>query len=244
MRPLGSTLAASVIFVSATGALANDQQDCQATGNELSIAACTRILAANPADFGALANRGVSYRATGDYDRALADFDAAMRLNSDSAVSAGLFLERGLAHDGKGNHTAAIGDFDEALRRNPSLMVAYFARAMALEDIGQPERAKVDLSEAMRRNREMVAALYMQRGYVLKRSRDFDKAIAAFDKAIYLNPNWPSAYFGRGASYEEQGNREQAVADYLMTLEFRARTELERQRQQSAREQLEKLSRG
>src|SRR6516165_1310914 len=95
MRPLGSTLAASVIFVSATGALANDQQDCQATGNELSIAACTRILAANPADFGALANRGVSYRATGDYDRALADFDAAMRLNSDSAVSAGLFLERG-----------------------------------------------------------------------------------------------------------------------------------------------------
>jgi tetratricopeptide (TPR) repeat protein len=242
MRPLGSSLAVLLVTMGvSTGASADDRRDCEGRSYELRIAACTQILSANPADFSALANRGIGYRGTGEYDRALADLEAAMRINPRSA---GLYLERGHARAGKGHHTAAIVDFNEALRRDPSLMVAYFARAMAYEDTGQQERAKVDLSEAMRRAPEMVAALYMQRGYALKKSRDFDKAIAAFDKTIDLNPNWLSAYFGRGASHEEKGDRELAAADYRKTLEFKATTELERQRLQSAREQLEKLSRG
>lgn len=88
----------------------------------------------------------------------------------------------------------------------------------------------------------MVAALYMQRGYELRRAHQFDEAIVAFDKAIDLNPNWPLAYFGRGASYQEKGESKLAAANYEKCLEFNATTELVRQKQQLAREQLEKLA--
>jgi tetratricopeptide (TPR) repeat protein len=86
----------------------------------------------------------------------------------------------------------------------------------------------------------MVAALDMQRGNALRSAHQYDEAIVAFDKAIDLNPNWPLAYFGRGASYAEKGDWKLAAADYRKCLEFKATTELVQQRQQLAREQLEK----
>jgi tetratricopeptide (TPR) repeat protein len=59
----------------------------------------------------------------------------------------------------------------------------------------------------------MVGALHMQRGRELRAARQYDKAISAFDSAIDINPNWPLAYFGRGASLEDKGNYERATED-------------------------------
>ena len=149
----------------------------------------------------------------------------------------------GLIFAGKSQNAPAIRDFDEALRRDASLIVAYFARAMAYEDIGQPERARVDLNAALDRDVRMVAALYMDRGYTLTRASDFGRAIASFDKSIEIYPNWPSAFFGRAQAHQAKGDRELAVADYRKTVQLHATSEPDRQKQQSAREQLAKLSR-
>lgn len=134
-------------------------------------------------------------------------------------------------------------DFSEAVRRDSRLIVvAYFGRAAAYEASGQAELAKADLVRAIKGDRVLVAALYMHRGDVLRSAHQYDKAIVAFDKSIDLNSNFALAYFGRGASYEEEGNLKLAAADYQKCLEFKASTELVRQRQQLAREQLEKLN--
>ena len=55
---------------------------------------------------------------------------------------------------------------------------------MAFEDTGQHERAKADIESTLDRNVLMVSALYIDRGYRLTKSRNYDKAIAAFDKSI------------------------------------------------------------
>jgi tetratricopeptide (TPR) repeat protein len=242
MRSLVSTFVPLIVLAGlSTPAAADDRQDCARASTEARIAACTRILSSNPADFNALANRGIAYRVNGDYDRALADTNAAMRVNANFA---GLYLERGLAYEGRGDHERAIADLTEAIRRDGTLVSAYFGRAMAYEAVGDRDRAGADLDEAMRLDRNLVAGLYIQRGYAAKAARDYDKAIAAFDRAIELNGRWLITYFGRGASYEGRGDIERAVHDYHKTLEFEAKTALEQQRQQEAREHLDTLSRG
>ena len=241
MRSLGSGLAVLIVtFGVSAGAWAEDRRDCEGHNHERRIPGCTRLLGANPGDFVALANRGISYRIIGDYDHALTDIETALRMRPHYA---GLYLERGLIFAGKRQHAPAIRDFDEALRRDANLLVAYFARAMAYEDTGQPERTKADLNAALDRDVRMVAALYMDRGYTLSRERDYDKAIASFDRSIDIYPNWPSAFFGRGQAHEAKGDRQLAVADYRKTMQFHAISEPDRQKQQSAREQLVKLSR-
>ena len=241
MHRFTSILAVVMVTIGLSpGASANDRQECAGPNHELRIAACTRLLIANPADFLAIANRGISYRATADYDRALADIEAALRMRP---TYAGLYLERALVLAETGQNAGAIRDFNEALRRDASLIVAYFGRAMAFEDTGQRERAKADIESALDRNVLMVAALYMDRGYRLTKSRNYDKAIAAFDKSIEIYPNWLSAFFGRGAAHEAIGNPDLAVADYRKTLNFQAIHGTDHEKQRSARERLAKLTR-
>jgi tetratricopeptide (TPR) repeat protein len=219
--------------------LADDKLDCQATGNERGIAACSRILADDPGNFYALANRGITHRVIGDYQRALADLNTALQINPN--CHGGFYLERGLALDGNGDHRAAVMDFDEALKRDSTLIQAYFGRAMSLQAIGRHDLAEVDLREALRRDPIIVAAFYVERGYALTKSRNFGGAIAAFDQAINISPDWISAYFGRGAAHERNGDRDHALADYRRALDFSAKNQLEIERQQFARERIEKM---
>lgn len=238
-RTVISALAA-LFFLLATVAAADDRQDCIHGSDDLRIGACTTILQSHPLDFGALANRGIAYQRIGKFDRAVIDLDEAMRLNPNNA---GLYLERGLAYQGRGDEKSAIADLTEAIGRDRSLVEAYFARAFAYEATGRSELATADLDAAMHLDRNMVAALYIHRGDTLRTARQYDKAVAAFDKAIDLNPTFSLAYFGRAASYDEIGDQERAVADYRKFLEFSATTDLVRQRQQLARERLENLIR-
>ena len=243
-KPSDPRTLAGVVRPSAVAA--NDERDCanrKAGGQIARIAACTNILKSNPSSFHALANRAVAYDVIGEYRKALADLNEAFQHVHIGAL-AGLYLERGTAHEGLGNHKLAIADFNEAIGWDPSLVVAYFGRATAYEAIGRGELAGSDLDKAIQLDRNLVAALSMQRGYALHSARHYDEAIVAFNRAIDLRPDWPLAYFGRAASYQEKGNSKLAVADYRKCLEFNATTELVRQRQQLAREQLEKFNEG
>ena len=223
-----------ILFSATTCVAADVGKDCQ-SGR---IDSCTQILQSNPADLNALANRGIGLRVGGEYDRAIADLDAALRIDPDIA---GLYLERGLAYDAKGEHQLAIRDFDEAIARDPDLVQAHFGRAMAHQAVGQRELSTVDMDNAMRLNRTLVAALYMQRGNQLRAIGHHGEAIAAFDRTIDINAGWPLAWFGRAASFEEMGNSKRAAADYRKCIELPAKTDIERQRQQEARERLDKL---
>jgi tetratricopeptide (TPR) repeat protein len=97
-----ASLLASSIFPAAA---ADVRKDCQSH----QITACNEILRANPSDTSALGNRGVGFRIAGEYGRAIADFDAAIRLEPGIA---GYYLERALALDAMGKHRLALSDFD------------------------------------------------------------------------------------------------------------------------------------
>jgi len=240
MRPLRilsrRSLIALLILFSATPCVAADvRKDC-VSGK---VDSCTQILQSNPADFNALANRAIGFRVSGEYDRAIADFDAAVQINPDIA---GLYLERGLAYEAKGEHLPAIRDFSEAIERGPKLVQAHFGRAIAYQAIGDRDLSIADMNNAMKLDRKMVAALHMQRGNELRAIRQYDEAIAAFDRTIEIYDGWPLTWCGRAALFDEKGNSERAAADYRKCIELPVQTDLERQRQREARERLERMA--
>lgn len=58
------------------------------------------------------------------------------------------------------------------------------------------------------------AQSYYEQGLKLNDESRYQEAIAQFDKAIELNPEYAEAYRNRGIAYDIQGQYERAVQDY------------------------------
>ena len=76
-----------------------------------------------------LNNQGVGKLQQQDYQGAIADFSAAIKLRPNLAEA---YLGRGIAYSVSRNHKAAIADYDEALTLKPDLAEAYLYRACLL----------------------------------------------------------------------------------------------------------------
>jgi tetratricopeptide (TPR) repeat protein len=66
-------------------------------------------------------NRGLAYDNKKEYDRAIQDYDQAIKLNPNNAHA---FNNRGLAYANKGDNDRAIQDYDQAIKLNPNDAVA------------------------------------------------------------------------------------------------------------------------
>ena len=86
-------------------------------------------------------NRGVAYMRKGDYDRAIRDYDDALRLNPNSANA---FYNRGLTNRLKGDYDHAIQDYNQALRLKPGDADSFYGRSLAYAHNGDYLRAAAD----------------------------------------------------------------------------------------------------
>lgn len=91
-------------------------------------------------------NRGNAYKNKGQYDRAIQDYDQALRLKPDYAEA---FNNRGIAYWKKGQFDRAIQDYDQAIRLKPDDALAYGNRAFARKALGQIDQAKADAKRAL-----------------------------------------------------------------------------------------------
>jgi tetratricopeptide (TPR) repeat protein len=186
---------------------------CAGTDPDRIIAACTKIINSKKESKGdrawAYSNRGVGYENKGDRDRALADYNEAVRLDPKNGDA---FRNRGGIYDLKGDRDRAIANYDEALRLNTRDGVAYFNRGNIYESKGDHERAITDYNEAIRLNPKDGDA-YLNRGTVYVNKGDNDRAIADLNQAIRLDPKSAEAYTNRGEAYSSKGDYGRAIAD-------------------------------
>ena len=128
------------------------------------ITACTHVIQDRTETAGnraiAYVTRGVAYKDNKDFERAIADFDEAIKLDP-SQVTA--YNNRGLVYYKKKDYERAIGDLGEAIKLNPKNSWAYGQRGQAQLDKGDHDRAIADLSEAVRIDPRYAWA-YGQRG--------------------------------------------------------------------------------
>jgi tetratricopeptide (TPR) repeat protein len=127
-----------VLFVTAPafGASKKDINDCQ-QGDDLdrAIAGCTRILNDRGESQGyraiAYNNRGFVWHDKGDLDRAIADYNEAIRLDPKQANA---YVNRGVVWREKGDLDGAIAEYNEAIRLDPEQAIAYSNRGNAWHD--------------------------------------------------------------------------------------------------------------
>jgi len=100
----------------------DDAEKCAETSiPDLTLARCTRAIQSGelsePSMAVTLNNRGNAYQNKGDYARAIADYDQAIKLHSDSAL---IYSNRGRAHQQRGDYERAIQDYEQAIRLDPT----------------------------------------------------------------------------------------------------------------------------
>jgi lipoprotein NlpI len=155
---------------------------------DLAIAGCTRIIEdakQKPKARGvAFYNRGNAYVLKGDHEKAIADFDEALKLEPKNAS---IYNNRGNARNDKGEGDAAMADFDAAIKTNPRYAAAYFNRGNAFAAKGETDRALKDYDAAIKNNKRNVNA-FIARGALLLASGASAKARADMKQAARIAP--------------------------------------------------------
>ena len=134
---------------SAQDASAQDRTSCEnrqhAFVPDLQIKGCTALIESGNMNRTNLAvsfnNRGTAYQETHDLDRAIADYDEAIRLHPAYAPA---FNNRGNAHQAKGDLDAAIADYSEAIRFDFNFVQAFNSRGKAYQMKGNLDHAIAD----------------------------------------------------------------------------------------------------
>jgi tetratricopeptide (TPR) repeat protein len=90
---------------------------------------------------------GVSEEKKAVYDRAIADFTQAIRLDPANAKA---YKERGDAYAGKGDLDRAIANYNQAIRLDPTYAAAYRNRGTAYYSKGENDKDIADYNQAIR----------------------------------------------------------------------------------------------
>jgi tetratricopeptide (TPR) repeat protein len=177
------------------------------------IAACGKFLATNPKQDAKIAwvfnARGTAYFSKGELDKAVKDYDIAIRLDpKDSAALA----NRGTVHMAQGQPDVALTDYNGALRINPKNANAYNLRGLLYSRTGQIDQAIQDYTSALKINPKFADA-HNDRGYAYYSTKRYDLALADFDAAVRLLPQDPLSVYMRSLTYRKQGKKAQADKD-------------------------------
>lgn len=158
--------------------------------------------------------RGKAWSQKKDYDRAIADFTNALRLNPRYVYA---FYNRAVAWQHKGDFDRAIADFTQAIRLKPKIPRLFYDRGIVWYLKRDFDRAIADFTQAIRLNPRDADA-FDSRAIAWQYKGDLDHAIADYTEAIRLKPKVARLFFGRGNAWSQKQNYQQAVADYTQAI--------------------------
>jgi tetratricopeptide (TPR) repeat protein len=187
MRPttIGSILGLSALC---TSAVAGDWQDCAGRDVERAIRGCSTVIdnvsepSANRAS--AHYNRAVAFTTKRNFDRAIADFDATIRLEPKFASA---YCSRGWAYTYRRQYEQAASDCKKCIAINPRQGDAYACRARALLTAGNLISALTDAERAAALAPQDADVL-QTRALVYEAFGQRENAIADYRKALQFGP--------------------------------------------------------
>jgi hypothetical protein len=153
---------------------------CQGSDPEQSIAACSTIIQSGQESDANLSkafdSRGLAYMHKREFDRAIQDYDQAIRLNSRSATP---IYNRALTYRLKGDYGRSISGYDQALQLTPGDADSFFGRGLSYFYQGDYDRAVQDYGQALRINPSLTdvfrarSSAYLHKGEYLRAAADY-----------------------------------------------------------------------
>lgn len=149
----------------------------------------SRVLQIDPANYIAFTNRGVfRFEREGDLAGALADYNAAIRLNPKDA---GNYYNRGILLEKQGDIAGALADYSAVIRLAPKNSRAYNNRGGLRKETGDIAGAVEDFNTAIRLN-PFSPEPYANRGVIRLNQDDLKGAVHDFNKALEVaSDGWP-----------------------------------------------------
>ncbi|MFJ8754067.1 tetratricopeptide repeat protein [Streptomyces sp. NPDC102441] len=160
--------------------------------------------------------RAVEHRASGDFERALADCAAAVALTPDAARPyAGL----GETFRLLGRYEEAVTACTRAVEIDPLQVMSFGSRGDAYRSLGRHDEAFDDFARAVEIDPHYAWA-YGSRARVFEATGRQEEALADYGRAIGIDARYEWAIGSRGQLYERMGRHEEALADYDRAIEI------------------------
>ncbi len=175
-----------------------------------------RAIQQRPEDSMAHALLGDARAMTCDFDRAVRDFDEAIRLKADMIAA---LQGRAAQSYRKDDLSAALRDLEAILIAQPTAHLALNLRGLIHAKQNRLDAALADFDRAIDAKRDFGAA-YNNRGLVHARQGRIEKALQDFDAAVRLAATVFVHRFNRGKAYQQMGRRDLALADFRSSLEL------------------------
>ena len=159
-------------------------------------------------------NRGMCYKAKGNFGHAVADITKSLQDGGDNTDA---YEERGAAYAAQHNYKQAIADYTKAYQRDARHTLALSGRAQCYLALNDYQRAVADYDQFARAeagHAESWGTLAWAQ-YLAGRIPD---AIANNQKALRMNPRLTFVEFNLGLCYATQGNWASAQKEYRSVL--------------------------
>ena len=150
------------------------------------------------------------YLEFGRHDRAIAHFEAAVRLQPLAPFP---YFNLGTALVVAGQPEQAVPYYREAVRLDPDYAVAYNQLGRTLEQLGRPDEAIQYYQEALRAAPGLAAA-HNNVGLVLLRRGDIDGAVSRFQDAVRIDSTLADAHFNLGHALRARGDTAEAMTHF------------------------------
>jgi tetratricopeptide (TPR) repeat protein len=218
---LRALFVSAVLVAVASPALADDIDACRDRQTEAKarLDACEKVITAGQVsgkDLAvAYAARGQALQLKGNFDKALAAFEAAHAADPDNP---NYINGRGLAYEGKGDDDHAMADYNLVLKMRPNAPLALNNRGTLYLRQGALQSALDDFNASVNANPNLYLAR-INRGHLLTINKDYDGALADFAEAERIDPAAVGHRGYRCLTYTAMGQFDNALADCNSVLE-------------------------
>jgi len=159
--------------------------------------------------------KGMNYKEIGDTTKAISSMNTATEQDPEYYAA---YMELGALHAAKKN-ALALSYYDNAIRIDPKSVEAVYGKGKFYQDIKDWNNAIKMYGELLKMKPDYKYAHYNLGAIALVNKR-VDDAITYFTKAIADDAKYPEAYFARGTSYVQKGDKAKAREDYKMAVEL------------------------
>lgn len=157
-----------------------------------------RAISVAPDYYKAYYNRGLAHMQLQQFEKALSDFNSAIRLHKrgDHYKS---YVARGNAYYNLKDFSKAIADAETALKLDPKNVRANFLLGNCYDDLNQLDKAKLFYDAAIIGNPEE-PLFYLRRAILFGKMQQLQACLQDLEMCTKLNPNLAEAYYWKGVA--------------------------------------------
>jgi len=185
----------------------------------------SRTIATNPNNSRAHDNLGFTYERAGDTEKALREFEIAVRLQPDNFRA---LANLGVAYAKLGFYNKSVIALEKSIEIN-KYHKTYDKLGLVYDELNIEEESIKSFKEAINLNQRYAKA-HNDLGIVYGKTGEFNLALEQFNEAIKIDKDYADAHFNKGILLEFLGEEDKASKEFEAAIRLEPKNELYRQK--------------